>query len=61
MTVEPRLAVVTFRGEGCWFARAALVQIQGDLVAGNDYITGDWFQVWAKDCTVTFDPQEVTA
>jgi len=61
MSCEPRLAVVTFQWDGYWFARTALVQIQDDLVAGNDYITGDWFQIYETQCTVTFDPQEVTA
>jgi uncharacterized membrane protein len=61
MTCEPRLAIVTFQGDGYWFARAALVRIQDGLVAGNDWITGDWFQVYETQCTVTFDPQEVTA
>lgn len=61
MSVEPRLAVVTFLGEEAWFARVAFVRVDETLVAGNDLITGEWFQCWAAHCTVTFDPQEVTA
>lgn len=61
MTAEPRLAVVTFRSNTGWFARTAFVQMQGDLVAGTDCITGEWFQCWGHHCSVSFDPQEVTA
>jgi hypothetical protein len=55
------MAIVTLATDQRWHCFAARVIIQGDLLAGNELSTGEWFQVSLSQCSVTFDPTQARA
>jgi hypothetical protein len=52
---------VTLQWEDSWYAFVANVVTQGEILAGNELSTGEWFQIPLAQCTVSFDPTQARA
>ena len=59
--MNPRLAIVTLQDAESWYCFVAWVLFQGDLIAGHEASSGEWFQFPVAQATVSFDPLEVVA
>jgi hypothetical protein len=62
MSHEPRLAILTIQSEHSWYCCLVVALVQNGLVAGNELSTGEWFQLPAENCILSYDPSsEVVA